>query len=330
MARRFINELKAGEQLSDQVFLVNAKDLRTTTQGSLYIHFVFADRTGQLLGRMWQASEEIFKTIPEGGFLRVRGRAENYKGAMQFIVDGLQPVRMEDVDLADFLPRTERDVEEMWSETKAILRTIKDPNLLQLIKKFVEDERLVAAYKKAPAAMQLHHAYLGGLLEHTLNVLELGKLVCPRYPRINRDLVLAGIFLHDVGKSAELSYETSFGYSDYGQLVGHIVIAAIWIERKITEVEAETGKPFPTALRELLLHVVLAHHGKYEFGSPRLPAIPEAMLIHLLDNVDAKLAQYFTAIDADPDPAGHWTQFVRALDTRIFKGAPAGAPGDRG
>lgn len=328
MARRYINELNAGEHLQDQIFLVHAKDLRTTTQGSLYIHLVFVDRTGQLLGRIWQASEAMYQAIPEGGFLRVRGRAENYKGAMQFIVDGMQPVRPEDVDLSEFLPRTERDVDEMWAETKAILRTIKNPDLLLLIKKFVEDEPLIAAYKRAPAAMQLHHAYLGGLLEHTLNVLELGKLVCPRYPRLDRDLVMAGIFLHDIGKSAELSYDTSFAYSDRGQLVGHIVIASVWIEQKIAEIEAETGKPFPAALRDRLVHLVLAHHGKYEFGSPRLPAIPEAMLVHLLDNVDAKLAQYFTAIDADADPASNWTQFVRALDTRIFKGA-AGVPGDR-
>lgn len=319
MARRFINELKPGEQIADQVFLIQSKDLRATTQGSLYIHLVLADRTGQVLGRIWQASHEMYNAIPEGGFLRVRGRTENYKGSLQFIVEGLQPVPAGEVDLGDFLPRTDRDVEQMWERTKAILRKIEDRHLLLLVKQFVQDDALMAGFKRAPAAVQLHHPYLGGLLEHTLNVLELGLVVAPRYPALSQDLVLAGIFLHDLGKIGELAYETNIAYTDTGQLVGHIVLCAVWIDQKAAAVEAQTGEKFPRPLRDALQHIVLSHHGKHEFGSPRLPAMPEAILVHLLDNVDAKLAQYFYAIQSDPDQSSNWTQFVRSLETRVFK-----------
>ena len=329
MAHRFINELKPGEQLSEQVFLVQSKDLRTTTQGSLYIHFVLMDRTGQVPGRMWQANEQIYNAVREGGFLRVRGRSENYKGSLQFIVEALAPVPVDEVELSDFLPQSKRDAGEMWERTKEILRTIEDRDLLLLIKTFIDDADLVAAYRRAPAAVQMHHAYLGGLMEHTLNVLELGLLVASRYPRVDRDLLLAGIFLHDIGKTSELTHESHFSYSDRGQLVGHIAIATIWIEQKAALVASETGQPFPDELKNRLQHIVLSHHGRYEFGSPRLPATPEAMLIHLLDNIDAKLEQYFCAIDSDSDENSRWTQFIRALDSKIYK--PSGdRSGDSG
>ncbi|GAG00316.1 unnamed protein product, partial [marine sediment metagenome] len=196
---------------------------------------------------------------------------------------------------------------------------IKSEPLLLLIKQFIQDEALMEQFRRAPAAAQLHHAYLGGLLEHTLNVLELALLVIPRYPRVSLDLVLAGTFLHDIGKTAELTYDTSFGYTDSGQLVGHITLAAVWIQEKAKQAEAETGQPIPKELLAMLQHVVLSHHGSHEFGSPKLPAFPEAIAVHYLDNIDAKLHLYLREIDADPDEQSHWTQFQRSLDTRIYK-----------
>ncbi len=319
MARRFINEMQAGERCEDQVFLISSKDLRQTTNGSLYIHAVLADRTGQMLGRIWQASEAIYATIPEGGFLRVKGRTESYKGALQFIIEATRPVDPATVDLADFLPRTEHDVEAMWEKVKAILRQIKDPNVLALIKQFVTDEKLVAALKTAPAATQMHHAYIGGLLEHTLSLLELALVVIPRYPKVSLDLVLAGLFLHDLGKTAELCYDTNFKYTDQGQLIGHIVQSAIWIEQKAAGAAKELGKPFPDEIKWSLQHIVLAHHGTHEFGSPKLPATPEAIAIHHLDNLDAKLNQFMREIENDSDPNSSWTQYQRSLETKIYK-----------
>jgi 3'-5' exoribonuclease len=165
----------------------------------------------------------------------------------------------------------------------------------------------------------MHHAFIGGLLEHTRNVLELATLIVPRYPEVSLDLVLSGLFLHDIGKTYELTYETNFQYSNEGQLVGHIVQAAIWIDQKIKAVEAETGEPFPADIRNALLHIILSHHGQYDFGSPKLPAMPEAVAVHYIDNLDAKLNMYLTKINTDKDPSSDWTDYVRSLDVKIFK-----------
>ncbi len=327
--RRYIDLLKPGERVENQVFLIAQKDLRTTTNGSLYIHAVLADRTGQVPGRMWQATEAIYETMPDGGFMRFTGRTENYKGSLQFIIDGVRPVDPKTVDVSEFLPRTERDIDEMWGKVMTILRTIKNPDLLQLIKQFVQDDELAEAFKRSPAAVQMHHAYLGGLLEHTLNVMELAQVVIPRYPEVSLDLVLAGVFLHDIGKTAELSCETAFQYTDGGQLVGHIVLAVLWIDQKAATVAAENGKPFPDDIRDALMHIVLAHHGRYEYGSPKLPATPEAIAIHHLDNLDAKLNMYLKHIQSDADPSSNWTQYVRSLETRIYKKDVTGIRGDQ-
>ena len=319
MNRRNVAALMPGERIENQIFRIQSKDLRTTTQGGLYIHAVLADATGQVPARMWQASEPIFNSIPEGGFLRVKGRTENYKGNLQFIIEALQPVDANQVDLSEFLPHTECDIDKMWARTVEILRRIEDPNLAALMQEFLADEALVRAFQKAPAAAQLHHAFIGGLLEHTLNVLELAALVIPRYPRLSLDLVLAGVFLHDIGKTAELAYDTNFSYTDEGQLIGHLVQAAIWIDRKAAAVAARTGRPFPEDLRAVLQHVVLAHHGSYEFGSPKLPAIPEAVAVHYLDNIDAKVYMFLKEIDDDRDPDSHWSNYSRVLSSKVYK-----------
>lgn len=330
-ARRYINELKAGELIQDQVFLIAKKDLRTTTNGSLYIHLVLADRTGQLLGRLWSATQQQYDSIPEGGFLRVRGRTESYKGALQFIVDGMRPAEKGQFDVGDFIPCTDKDVGEMWERLLAILRTVKHPMLLALIKEFVKDEAIVAGYKKAPAAIANHHAFIGGLLEHTLSVLELATRVLgekddstSHYPEVSRDLVLTGIFLHDIGKTAELTYDTNFTYTTSGQLIGHITQAALWIDRKAGDVESATGQTFPEDLQNVLTHIVLSHHGQYEFGSPKLPSCMEAILVHYLDNIDARLNMALTAIKDPKDAEGDWTGYVRALETRVYKGDAMG------
>lgn len=323
---RFIDQLQPGETLSDQVFLISKRDLRTTTNGGLYIHLVLVDRTGQLLGRIWNATQQQYELITEGGFLRVRGRTESYKGSLQFIIDGMRPADPSQFDLADFIPRTKYDVDEMWARLLAILRTVKNPLLVALVKEFVKDEATVAGYKKAPAAVQNHHAYIGGLLEHTLSVLELATRIFGKtdesdshYPRISRDLVLVGIFLHDIGKTAELTADTNFAYTNAGQLVGHITQAAIWIDRKCADVEQATGKPFPEDLQNILTHIVLSHHGAYEFGSPRLPACPEAFVVHYLDNIDAKVQMCLTAMGEAKNADSDWTEWVKPLETRVFR-----------
>ena len=303
----------------DQVFLVRDKDLRTTKNGDLYVMCTLCDRTGTLPARMWRASEVIFNSIPTDGFLHAKGRCEDYRGNLQFVIDGCRPYAADKVDLADFLATTSHDVEAMWAELLEMLRAIKDKHLRILIKKFVEDTDFVAAFKRSPAAMQMHHPYIGGLLEHTVGVVRAARAVLPLYPTLNADLVLAGCFLHDVGKAAELSSKPGFNYTDRGQLVGHITIAAIWIGDKAAAIAAESGQAFPQGLIDVLQHIVLSHHGCHEYGSPKLPAMPEAFLIHHLDNIDAKMWMTTHAIDADPDQEATFTPYIRAIETRVYK-----------
>jgi len=319
VAHRFIKELRAGERVEDEVYLVQSKDLRTTTQGGLYIHAILVDRSGQLVARQWQASEAGFLQIPEGGFLRFKGRAENYKGNLQFIIDAIRPAEPDSYDIADFLPATKHDIDKMWTRLLEILRGVEHKDLRQIIDAFLADEPLMAAFRRAPAAVAMHHAYIGGLLEHTLSLLEVALRVIPVYPKLSLDLVLTGLFFHDIGKARELTFKTSIGYADEGQLVGHISQAATWIVQKAEVVSAKTGQPFPEQLLWTLQHIVLSHHGVYEFGSPKLPAIPEAIVIHYLDNLDAKVNMFLTEIEKDPDPTSHWTTYNRALATKIFK-----------
>lgn len=318
-SRRYVKELLAGDFIEDQIFLVNSKDLRTTSNGSLYIHCVLCDKTGQLLGRVWQATDTMFEAIPEGGFMRFKGRVENYKGSLQFIVDAMRPCEPGGIDLAEFMPQTPESIPEMWDRVKEILRHIRNKHVLGLVKQFVLDEALMQKFRKAPAAIQMHHAYIGGLLEHTRNLLELALAVVPRYPQVSLDLVLAGVFLHDLGKTVELIYETNFQYTTQGQLIGHLVQVTLWIEDKVRIIEAETGEPFPAEIKHALQHIVLSHHGAYEFGSPKLPMMPEAVALHYLDNLDAKLHMYLDRIAADPDPVSEWTEYVRGIDTKIYK-----------
>jgi len=316
--RRNVNQLAPGMTL-DQVFLVRDKDLRTTKTGGLYVLCTLCDKTGSLPARMWQASETIYNSIPVDGFLHAKGRTEDYKGNLQFIIDACRPYPRDKVDVADFLPVTELDIEQMWAELLEILRAVKDGDLRMLIKKFVEDHELVAAFKRSPAAMQMHHPFVGGLLEHTLNIARDAVALLPLYPKLNADLVLTGVFLHDIGKSEELTASTAINYTDRGQLVGHITIAAVWVSQKAAAVAEETAQPFPQKTIDLLQHIILSHHGAYEFGSPKLPAVPESFFIHYLDNLDAKMWMTTHAVESDPDTNASFTSYLKQIETRVYK-----------
>jgi 3'-5' exoribonuclease len=317
--RRSVADLEPGEHIDEALFLIIQKELRTTANGGLYIHAVLADRTGQLLARMWNATQTMYNSLPARGLVTVRGRVESYKGKPQFIIDAIRAHDGEPIDPAQFLPATEYDVDGMWNRALEILRTIKHADLLALVGQFINDETFATAYRRAPAARTNHHACVGGLLEHTLNLLELAVLVLPRYPDVNADLVLAGIFLHDAGKIAELSCDVSFDYTDAGQLLGHIVQATIWVQERANRIAAERGRPIDRHVLLALQHVIVSHHGKYEFGSPRLPATAEAYMVHYLDNLDARLNMVFNAIAEDPDTESDWTRWIPALETRVYK-----------
>ena len=230
MPRTFLNAANAGEYLED-VFVITNKQLSTTQTGKPFIKCNISDRTRQIPARMWNATQGIFNAIPDGGFLRVAGKVESYQENLQFIIDRFwiadQPG---EIVLEDLLPSTKRDVKQMFAELTALLHSIKNRHLRALLDEYLNDAELMDQLRRSPAAMTFHHAFIGGLLEHTLNMMKVGDALCPLYPGISRDLVLAGIFLHDIAKTWELTYHAGFGYSDGGHLVGHIAKSAVWVE----------------------------------------------------------------------------------------------------
>ncbi len=315
--RRKVNELAAAERI-EQVFLVSQPQLRTTSRGDYYIAAFLSDSTGRLNGRMWQASEVIYKSLPSEGFVHVKGRTETYQGALQLVIEAIRPVDATQVDLEDFLPKTPRDIPQMFAAVQQVLETVRNQHLARLIQAFLNDKPLMASFQLAPAAISLHHAYLGGLLEHTLSVLELAQRALPQYPKLDADLVLTGLFLHDIGKTSELDYDISFKYSDEGRLLGHLVKGAMLIEDKVRHLNQTTPEPFPTLLRNCLIHIILSHHGTREFGCPVLPTTPEAYAVHHLDNLDSKINLTLSEIDKDANNT-NWTNYVRALEAPLLK-----------
>ena len=313
MPRKFISQLNGGTTI-DEIFLVQNKDLRTTKNGSLYIQAQLSDRTGMIDARMWDASTPFFESLGNDTFLRIKGRTEIYQNKIQLIIKHISKTNQEDIKLEDYLPGTEQDVSEMFSELKQIVSSIKQPHLKNLLNLFFSDKDFCKGFCSAPAAVQYHHAFLGGLLEHTLSVAKLGDTIAPLYPELNRDLLICGIILHDIGKISELCYEKNFHYSDEGQLIGHLISGVLMVEEKAKQIN-----DFPKTLLDLLRHLILSHHGEYEWGSPKLPMTLEAITLHYLDNIDAKIHAFNKAISGDKDPSDNWTNYNKMFERKLFK-----------
>ena len=315
MAHKFINEIEPGETIDD-IYMVREPILRSTTRGDLYIAMFLSDRTGQLNGRMWQATEAIYKALPKPGFVRVQGRSELYQNNLQIIVNNIGVVDAEKVNVDDFLARTDKDIDKMFEEIKKAVGRIKNPQLKALVGEFLADNELMQKFCNAPGGMKLHHNYIGGLLEHTLNMLQVAAAVLPLYPDVQSDLVLAGIFLHDMGKTDELSYDMAFSYTDSGQLIGHIVKTVLMVNQKADALR-EKGTQIDQTVLDALGHIILSHHGSFEFGSPKLPATAEAFMVYFIDDLDAKLNQVTIAIDNEQSDS-NWTGWKNALQTRLY------------
>jgi 3'-5' exoribonuclease len=316
MAHTFMNQIQAGQPI-DGVFLVKDPILRSTAKGDYYIAMYVCDRTGQANGRMWQATEAVYLSIPKPGFVHIRGRSEMYQNNMQIVINSVHVVPTEEVDLEDFLPRTKQDVAQMYKEVLEMLDQIKSPALKALVAEFTGDEARMAQFCKSPAAVKMHHDYLGGLLEHTHNMLRVAVSIFPLYPHIQKDLVLAAIFLHDMGKTEELACDMAFSYTDSGQLVGHIVKCTIWIQQKADALRAK-GQTISQEAVDALCHIVLAHHGSHEFGSPKLPAMSEAFMVNYIDNLDAKMNQVNNLVERELSDA-NWTAWQNSLQTRLYR-----------
>jgi len=316
MAHVFINQIQPGQQVND-IYLISQPVLRSTTRGDLYIAMYVSDKTGKLNCRVWQATEELFNSLPKEGFVQIKGRSELYQNTLQIVADQLMSVPAEKVKVDDYLPRTEKNIQQMFEEIIQILAVIKNLFIKALVDEFIKDKELMKKFCTAPAATQNHHSYIGGLLEHTHNMLNVAKAIMPYYPQLQSDLVLAGIFLHDMGKTEELSYDMAFSYTDSGQLIGHIVQTILMVSNK-TKVLEKAGLTVDKQILENLEHIILSHHGQYEFGSPKLPMTAEAFLVSLLDNIDAKINQVTERIENEPGET-NWTAYVKALEAKLYR-----------
>ena len=316
MAHKFINTIEPGETIND-IYMVRDPILRSTTRGDLYIAMYLLDRTGQLNGRMWQATETVYKALPKPGFVRVQGRSELYQNNLQVIINNISVVEADKVNIDDFLARTKKDVGQMFEEVTKMVGRIKNPQLLAIVKEFLADEELMDKFRNSPGGMKLHHDYIGGLLEHVHNMLRVAVAILPLYPNVQADQVLAGIFLHDIGKTEELTYDMAFTYTDSGQLIGHIVKSVIMVNQKVDALRAG-GAKIEQEVVDSLVHIILSHHGEYEYGSPKLPAMPEAFMVYYIDDLDAKLNMVESAIDEEAGDA-NWTAWKNALQTRLYR-----------
>jgi 3'-5' exoribonuclease len=302
-------------------FLLAAFSLRDRKgSGGQYLALTLADKTGQFDARMWDDFAEVVEHCSEGCYVKVQGQVSKYNGKYQITVSKMRSAAASEIDTADFVPTTKFDVAEMSAELRGYVAAFKSEPLRRLVLAFLDDPEIGPAFVVAPAAKRLHHAWIGGLLEHVLHLVRVCLATAPFYPEVEPDLLVTGAILHDMGKVRELSWRSSFDYTLEGQLIGHISIVQGMLHEKIAQLNA-TGEKFPDTLRVLIEHMILAHHGKLEFGSPKLPMTPEAMLLSALDDLEAKfqaLRNEFAAAKAEGRAPGAVTDWVRSMERPLF------------
>lgn len=308
-----MSELAPDQEIT-AIFLVQYKEVRQKRSGEPYLSLTLSDKTGDLDAKMWDNAAPVIETFDRDNFVRVKGLVQIFQNRPQLTVHKLQYVGDHEVDISDFLPASKRDPKEMFAELHGVVTSISNPYLKGLLAAFFADEEIARLFRTAPAAKTVHHAFIGGLIEHVLSMCKLARMTAAHYEGIDLDLLLTGVILHDIGKIRELSYERTFGYSTEGQLLGHIHIAMRMIGEKIRAVPG-----FPPKLRLLLEHMILSHHGALEYGSPKLPQFAEAMLLHQLDNLDSKMETIRAAVANDDRVEGEWTGYVNSLERSLLK-----------
>jgi 3'-5' exoribonuclease len=313
----FVSDLAGFDEskLFDSFFLVLGKQQRTTKNSKPYLNLTLGDKTGQVEGRVWELGDpRISRDFERGDIVKIRGCVSRFDDRCQVKVDQLRKAAPGEAEKTDMLPTSAHDIDELWHKLMASVESLTNPDLKRLLMAILADTEMAAAYRQAPAARQLHHAWLGGLLEHVVSLLGLADRVAAHYPLLDRDLLVTGVILHDIGKVRELEWETGFDYTVEGILLGHIQIGIDLVEKTIAGLDG-----FPDRLRTLVLHMILSHHGKLEFGSPKLPMIPEALVLNFLDDLDAKMQAVMSEFDRStregkaPD---EFTGKVWALDQR--------------
>ena len=308
-------ELKEGETF-EGFYAVRESALHTTVGGKFYIRLTLADSSLSLLANIWDATQEQYHGFAVGDVVKVRGVAESYKGRQQAKILQLRVAHASEVENEEFLPSTPRDTNTLRAELRRLVASVGDRHYRALLEAFFGDDSLLDRFARAPAAKENHHACLGGLMEHSVAVARLAEGFAAAQPdALDRDLLVAGALLHDIGKVDELSATTTIDYTDVGRLVGHLVIGCLMVEARTSASPA-----FPIAKKWAIQHLILSHHGRREYGSPVLPATPEALALHHLDNLDAKVAAANRLIAEDPDPLRRWTERSWMLETPLYKG----------
>jgi len=314
MTKQLVSELVANESVTAP-FVVKEKSLLPfRSKPGQYLALVLGDRSGEIPGRVWDNAEEIASRFKIGDVVNVRGQVEEYQGQAQIIIQRIQPCEPSQYDTADFVKTSTHAPAEMLQQLRANIEAIEEPNLKALVQAIFDDKEILARFVQSPGAKAIHHAYVGGLLEHTLNVTEIIKTAISLYPELNRDLLIAAALLHDLGKIYELAGEMVIEYTNLGNFVGHVVLTDRIVNAKLAQFP-----DFPAELANLLSHILLSHHGEREWGAPIMPAIPEAAALHYADNLDARVQSY-EAFRAERSGAERQWNFHRILDRNIFLG----------
>ena len=297
-------------------FVVISKQVKPKKSGEPYIALTLGDRCGQIEAKMWDNVDDAIDAFEQEDFLKVKGLLNKYRERFQLTIHKLRKLGDSEVDFADYLPKTTKDIDELWRTLGEFIDSFQDPNLKTLVKMFMADPEVAAAYRSAPAAKALHHAYIGGLLDHVVSLFRSCDLVSRNYPQINRDLLLTGAFLHDIGKIHELAYKRSFSYTSRGQLLGHMIIELEMLQAKIANIPG-----FSDEMKTLLEHMIISHHGEYEFGSPKLPMFPEALMLHYLDDLDSKMESMRAHFEREAEADSSWTTYNSSLGRTLLNTA---------
>jgi 3'-5' exoribonuclease len=285
-------------------FVVVTKQIKPKKTGDPYLALTLGDRSGQIEAKMWDNVEDVLDAFEQDDFLKIKGLINKYKQRFQLTIHKLRKLGESEIEFADYLPKTAKDIDELWRTLSGFVATFQNPHLKSLVQAFMDDPEIAAAYRNAPAAKTLHHAYIGGLLDHVVSLFRSCDLICKNYAQINRDLLLTGAFLHDIGKIHELTYNRSFSYTTKGQLLGHMVIELEMLQAKLVLVP-----DFPENLKTMVEHLIISHHGQYEFGSPKLPMFPEALMLHYLDDLDSKMEAMRAQFEREATHDGAWTSY---------------------
>ena len=319
MKEFFISECSQQEnKIVTSSFVVASKQVKAKKNGEPYLALILADRTGQIEAKMWDNVDDFILSFEQDDFLKIKGLINKYKNRFQLTIHKLRRMEEGEIDFADYLPKTTKDIGELWQTLAEFVATFQNPHLKALVELFMADAEIAERYRNAPAAKTLHHAYIGGLLDHVVSLFCSCDLICRNYPQVNRDLLLTGAFLHDIGKLQELTYNRAFSYTTRGQLLGHMIIELEMLQAKLAKLP-----DFPAELKTLLEHMMISHHGQYEFGSPKLPMFPEALMLHYLDDLDSKMEAMRAHFEREAELEGPWTSYNASLgrpllDSRKF------------